>query len=440
MISETIIDQAASPASAQASGGTRVLFVVVNEGLSSIFGAMVARPVGMLRSAGVSIDLAVVCSVGDFVRSSSRRRWKTAVRELRRYFDGGFVRLPTAPSRFRRFWSDGATFSWWIHRHYQGDEPLIAHCRGPDAAALAIEARRVRPNLRVLFDMRGLRYAEHLQIYGCRDLASAPPHVVEKATRIRELERCAAVEADAVICVSQAMADQLVSEFEIPAEKVRVVWNHLLASEYEEALQNRDATRESLGMSEQFVMSYCGSFEAWQPADVCLDAFLSVRQHAPDARLLVLTRHVSAVQDSLMRKGVSDQDVIVRSVPHYEVPRYLAAADVGIIPRGLSNGPHLADRVCAPVKFAEYLASGTPVMMSEGIGDYSELTSAEQVGVVLPEDSNTAMQSALLREFLDAYRAEPQAWRSRCLRVAESHLDSGVHLRKVADLYSELSQ
>jgi hypothetical protein len=41
------------------------------------------------------------------------------------------------------------------------------------------------------------------------------------------------------------------------------------------------------------------------------------------------------------------------------------------------------NEVASPVKFGEYLASGLPVVMSAGIGDYSELVRRKKVGVIL---------------------------------------------------------
>jgi hypothetical protein len=43
------------------------------------------------------------------------------------------------------------------------------------------------------------------------------------------------------------------------------------------------------------------------------------------------------------------------------------------------------NRVASPVKFAEYLAAGLRVIISESLGDFSEFVSKNSCGVVLTE-------------------------------------------------------
>jgi hypothetical protein len=125
----------------------------------------------------------------------------------------------------------------------------------------------------------------------------------------------------------------------------------------------------------------------------------------------------------------------VVSVPHEEVAGYLAAADVGLLLRE----PCAVNEVASPVKFGEYLASGTPVILSEGIGDYSNLTRRENVGLVLPILVDEGQVEMLLGPFLSAYGAAPIEWRTRSRRVAQQELDSSFHLPKVAALYDNLA-
>jgi glycosyltransferase involved in cell wall biosynthesis len=416
-----------------------VLFLVVDEGLSPVFPAMVARPVGLLRQRGIDIDLTVLCPLGEFLWPSARRQWVATRKALRGGFDGRLTRLPSAPIRWRRHWDDLAIFMNWL-RHAHGRGPrLVIHGRGANAATLANRARDRLPNLRVIYDMRGAQHAEFLQKHGHSDIEAAPAPIAEQAARIRDRECHAARQADAVICVSQPMADLLTRSFGIAADKVHVVWNHLPVGDYDQALARRAATRAALGLADRFVLLYCGSFLAWQPADACLDAFRSVRAHVPDAHLLVVTTHVPAIRLALRQSGFDAADVTVRTVAHADVPPWLAAADLGLIPRGLRGPPHLADRVSAPVKFAEYLAAGTPVMMSDHIGDYSELARRERLGLVLPSAPAAAERSATLAHYLADYTRQPHDWRNRCRQAAIQHLDSTLHLPRIAGIYEQLS-
>jgi glycosyltransferase involved in cell wall biosynthesis len=54
-------------------------------------------------------------------------------------------------------------------------------------------------------------------------------------------------------------------------------------------------------------------------------------------------------------------------------------ADYGILIRPNS----ITNSVASPVKFAEYLASGLQVLISDGIGDFSEFVVREKIGYLI---------------------------------------------------------
>jgi glycosyltransferase involved in cell wall biosynthesis len=136
----------------------------------------------------------------------------------------------------------------------------------------------------------------------------------------------------------------------------------------------------------------------------------------------------------IAQQEIPENRTRVLSVLHNEVPDYLAAADCGFLLRASSQ----VNRVASPVKFGEYLASGTPVIMSNGIGDYSELARRENVGVVLPTGPWSATAETALKTFIDAYRRDSASWRARCLRVAREHLDYNAYLPRIAERFLRL--
>ena len=52
----------------------------------------------------------------------------------------------------------------------------------------------------------------------------------------------------------------------------------------------------------------------------------------------------------------------------------------------------LVNNVASPVKVAEYLACGLPIIMTKGIGDYSEDLNREGIGLLLDDRANLAEQ------------------------------------------------
>jgi len=232
------------------------------------------------------------------------------------------------------------------------------------------------------------------------------------------------------------MAEYVVSEWDVPPDKITVIPCCVDVQGFSEASSRRHATRAELSLSDRLVVAYCGSLHRWQVPERSLETFRQIGQLHSNAHLLSITTHPERMRHLAQEQGLSTAELTVLSVPHSEVPRYLAAADLGLLLRERS----LVNRVASPVKLGEYLASGLPVIMSDEIGDYSDLARRENVGLVLPCDGNHRSVEAQLRGFLDAYWACPETWRARCREVARVHLDSAVHLPKIAALYDRLSR
>ena len=93
-----------------------------------------------------------------------------------------------------------------------------------------------------------------------------------------------------------------------------------------------------------------------------------------------------------------------------EVPKYLLAADYGLLIRENT----VTNQVASPVKFAEYLACGLPVIISRNLGDYSEFVTKNNCGYLLNEFNfqprnkpiikNIALNHFKKLVFIDEYR------------------------------------
>ena len=124
----------------------------------------------------------------------------------------------------------------------------------------------------------------------------------------------------------------------------------------------------------------------------------------------------------LKQAGVSAADWTVVSVPHAEVQNYLLAGDVGLLLRR----PSPINSVASPMKFAEYLACGAPVLASAGIGDVNGMISTYGVGRVLaaPEEAGRALGNLIKFSYDGARRLLREA-----LLVGESGEEVAMAVR-----------
>jgi glycosyltransferase involved in cell wall biosynthesis len=147
-------------------------------------------------------------------------------------------------------------------------------------------------------------------------------------------------------------------------------------------LPSKSEARNQLGLSrEGLIVMYVGSFfvHAWKGVDVLLDA----QRMLPENVQVVL---VGGAPAEVARVAASYPNQNVRAfshVPNKEVPLWLRAADVLVLPN--KKGYEESERCTSPLKLFEYLASGVPVVASD-LPSIREIVSREEVRFVEPND------------------------------------------------------
>lgn len=295
-----------------------------------------------------------------------------------------------------------ALIAWWLSRRGTvliGRNPMSLLCLAP--AALW------RTN-RLVLDYRGLLSEEYV--------------LQRKITQrgwmhrlLRRLEGWAVRRADLILCVSERLSRRARRWRPGSAGKALVVpccYDPQLAKRDDRRVQQ---LRQEFGLDphRDFVLTYAGSLSAWNRPEAILAVFRGFRAIHPRTRLLVLSGDLPAAQ--LTFGG--EPGVILRTVPHGEIQNSLAVADLGLLLRERNS----VNRVASPVKFAEYLACGLPVLISPGVGDFTDFVRAEQVGYVLEPGLSLAWVVSEIRSNRSAFRA-------RCQEVAARSFDGDRYL------------
>lgn len=411
-----------------------VVHVTYGEGMSSVFLAQVIRPMSELSRSGYDVSPVVLAPIGQFIRPASRKAWSERARSVREYFGLKVDRLPLPPSRAASLWRGDGLFRAWLERHFPAAPLVVIHCRGSAAANMAVRATRGEPRFRVVFDCRGLDGAEYLYVRGFRSESEAPASIAESARMADEAQKLAASTCHAMVCVSEAMKREVVARWHVPEKKIRVVPCCTDVAAGESAIAGRDAARKRFGLEDRFVVAYCGSLEAWQMPEASLATFFAIAALRPDAHFLAITNHAGRMEEVAERCGVGRDRRTVIAVPHTEVPGYLACADVALLIR--EDSP--VNEVASPVKFAEYLSCGLPVILTQGIGDYSMLVEQKGIGCVLPFPGSGDDPNASLARFLERLSGDRDALRRACVSVASERLDWGVGARILGAMYGSI--
>jgi glycosyltransferase involved in cell wall biosynthesis len=340
--------------------------------------------------------------------------------------------IPAVPSRAGWHWKDLLLFKRWLRSHYSPSEPFVVHAKGSRPTLLALEMRRWFSHVRVIFDCRSAEPAEYREWLESKGALSEIDG--RRLRQVELVERRAATVADHIFCASHALAGYLSQRYPDQLPGITVVPACVDAGEFAAAARDRDTVRRELGVAGKLVVAYKGSLHPHQYPDGSLRIFKAIKALRPDAHFLGLTPGTDRLRHMCRQAGIEGENCTVLPIETATMARCLAASDIGLLPRRQT----LVNRMVSPVKFAEYLASGTPVIVSDQLGDYTELVTHERVGVVLsPTRSGGDLDLAPLSQFLSGYSSNLSEWRHRCRHIARHHFDWSVHLPRISAAYHD---
>lgn len=159
-----------------------------------------------------------------------------------------------------------------------------------------------------------------------------------------------------------------------------------------------------LGVLNRFVIVYVGSFGGWYPTDKIMDFYEAAKRFIPSSFAMVLTKTTIDIKGELLKRGYSEEDMIVTPVNPADIPSYVCAADVALSFRHAGYSAKAA----SPTKIAEYLACGVPVISNKGIGDVDDLITRNGVGALLDDYSDASYRKAF-EEVIGLYQRSAEA-------------------------------
>ena len=210
--------------------------------------------------------------------------------------------------------------------------------------------------------------------------------------RIGQMMRHNLRAADRVICVSGPSRDHLVAAWRVPEAKIVVLPNGVDTEAFKPNPVARAEVRASMNLGDSPTIVFVGGFYVWHDTSTLLRSFGRVVASRPDARLLLVGdgEHRPAAARLAAELGLAGSARFVGAVPHAEVPRVLAAADIAVAPY-----PEMRQTMWfSPLKLFEYMASGLPIVAT-AVGQIAEVIRPGGNGLLVPPGDELALAAAL---------------------------------------------
>jgi glycosyltransferase involved in cell wall biosynthesis len=400
---------------------------VYNDGGSD---SRVWREARTLRKAGYRVTIIAVGTIG-----SSRF-------ELRR--DGTLTRIPVAGvlpggreqfaeahgrgvrGRMHWFLSYSFAFVRWTRaavsealRVAEGATTVYWH--GHDLTGLmpAVRARAVREGA-VIYD-------SHELFMEAGAVARLPP-ILRKI--LGAYEGSLARRVDQVVTVNSSIAEELARRYAIPVP--RVIMNCApLGPRPPDRLAS--PLRHALNLGSRPVLLHHGNIADGRGVLETVAAL----DHLPTEIALVILGNGKLVPmlEELRRTSYSDRLFLHPAVPWDDLPRWVAAADVGVIAFAPIDRNNYYG---TPNKLFDYLAAGVPVVTSD-FPEMRRIVRTEGVGETCDPLEPTSIATSV-RSLLERPWDERQAMRARCRQAAERRYSWEHEALELIDVYAGLAR
>ena len=236
---------------------------------------------------------------------------------------------------------------------------------------------------------------------------------------LRRLERWTDNGADIILPSSSGSAEQLISEFHIPGEKIRPVIDGFDTDIFRPDYPV-DELRKMVGIPEgRKVVAYLGLLNEYQGVDLLLGAAGDVIKKLPDAHFLIMGYpDIERYKGLAGRAGIAANVTFTGKIDYKDAPGYLCLGDIAVsakLSRTEANG-----------KIFNYMAAGLPTVCFDtpvnreilgDLGVYAEFGSRESLSEAIVSILSDKDRLEMLQTAVRKRAVEELSWRKAGGRI-----------------------
>jgi glycosyltransferase involved in cell wall biosynthesis len=214
-----------------------------------------------------------------------------------------------------------------------------------------------------------------------------------------------------------------VQAWHLPPEKIAVLPNGADVERFTPTADPR-AARIRLGLDEAPTAIFVSGFYPWHASLELIESFAQVVEQMPTARLVMVGDGQMCAQTRIHAGALGLDRVVsfVGNVPHAQIPDWLAAADVAVMP--YSKLPK--EMWFSPLKMYEYMAAGKAIVASRA-GQVAQVLTDGHTGVLVDLGDTRGFAQAILRLLQDQAERTRLGMNARRQAVEFHSWDQYVH-------------
>ena len=230
--------------------------------------------------------------------------------------------------------------------------------------------------------------------------------------------------AKKIVTVTIGIKETIKESYDIPDEKISVIENGANTNLFRP--MDITKTRKKLNFDRDAnYVCFIGNLAPWQGVEFLIQSAPMILKDSPHTKFLIIGegRMKEELVELADKTGVSDKFIFTGVVPYEEVPMYINASDVCVVPKKpLGSG-------YSPLKLYEYMACGEPIVASRISG--FEILEQQNTGILVEPENPEELAKAIIKLLKDEklreemgkngreYVVKNRSWESVAERVAE---------------------
>jgi len=233
--------------------------------------------------------------------------------------------------------------------------------------------------VRIIFDSRAAVTEELLYSY-----SNKGNNFKKKIFIASTNERMMIEISDKVFCVSNVLIEYHLRKNPLTARSKYYLYPCCAdSSHFYYSPEFRSQVRGQYNLENRKVIVYSGGLETpWHIPSKIFELFSGLHANDENYFLIVLSPDTGIAEKYMDKFAITKDSALIISVSNSEVVKYLCASDIALLLR--DDVP--MNNVASPSKFAEYIMTGLPVIISQNVGDFSDFVKKNDLGYVFNND------------------------------------------------------